>query len=253
MHVEAECTRETATRSQTVHSLFVKKRKTKQQLGLFLLLAVAVCFSSPQTLSDLKVCFSHFFPLLMLLFLWSIRSLAGASRAQWWWGHGVDLSVPVVGGIGAERGPDRGADVAMGLPSGGGLILRVALPCRLHNYKRKREKGRGGCSAIPADVCRSPSPLRRIHLKSSSRWVWVLMSQVCVCVFLCRCLCVCIADRMCVIGRQEEMCCVLGFFPQLRGQVRVRSGSPSSRPSAIIILERNKFILDGHENLAQRG
>lgn len=50
--------------------------------------------------------------------------------------------VPAVGGIGAERGPDTGADVAMGLPSGGALILRVALPCILHNYERRREKGK---------------------------------------------------------------------------------------------------------------
>lgn len=83
------------------------------------------------------------------------------------------------------------------------------------------------------------------------------MSQVCasVCVFQCWCLC-CLHHRSNVCNWQavgNVLCGFFLFFFAVEGAVRVRSESPSSRPSAIIILERNKFILDGHEILAQRG
>ncbi|KAL7880675.1 hypothetical protein SRHO_G00029290 [Serrasalmus rhombeus] len=41
---------------------------------------------------------------------------------------------------GPPGGPDGGSAVAMGPPSGEGLILRVVHPCRLCNYQREREK-----------------------------------------------------------------------------------------------------------------
>lgn len=137
---------DTVPQSQTVCSLFLKKTPKETTL----LVRTACCtwlYASvhfPQTLRDFIVCF---FPIFLPHCCFSICEVSGVwlarAEARWWWGHGVDPSVPAVGGIGAERGPDREADVAMGLPSGGGLILRVALPCRLHNYERKRGRERG--------------------------------------------------------------------------------------------------------------
>lgn len=75
------------------------------------------------------------------------------------------------------------------------------------------------------------------------------------------CKCVCISVSVSVrLHRRSNVCnwqaggnvLVFFFLRSCSGQVRVRSESPSSRPSAIIILERNKFILVGHVNLAWR-
>lgn len=134
------------TQSQTVHSLFIKK------IFLNLFLIPTTCrgctlqFSTNPQWPYTVVCISHFLPTVAFVSLkhqefgWCEPSAAvmGARRR------------PLGARCGWHRsGPDREADVAMGLPSGAGLILMVALPCRLYNYKRKRERGKKSVQQFP--------------------------------------------------------------------------------------------------------
>lgn len=175
---------------------------------------MAIRFSSPQTLRDFIVCFSHFylhccFRLSEASGVWLARAERGGdggmASTPWCplWVASERREVQIEGLMLPWDSPQEEALFSGSHFHAGSIITST-------REKGEEKKKR---SAIPADVRRSPSPLRRIHLKSSSRWVWVLMSQVCasVCVFQCWCLC-CLHHRSNVCNWQAVGNVLCGFF-----------------------------------------